>query len=86
MAVTAWRRPATARRALAPPAWAAGHSVVGCRHDRVVRARWRDCAAKYAAGESMKSADTVDTVDVIVEMTIAVVLAVVVIWSLLGVL
>lgn len=48
--------------------------------------RWRDCAAKYAAGESMKSADTVDTVDVIVEMTIAVVLAVVVIWSLLGVL
>jgi hypothetical protein len=48
--------------------------------------RWRDCAAKYAAGESMESADTVDTVDVIVEMTIAVVLAVVVIWSLLGVL
>jgi hypothetical protein len=45
--------------------------------------RWRDCAAKYAAGESMESADTVD---VIVEMTIAVVLAVVVIWSLLGVL
>ncbi|HRF12198.1 MAG TPA: hypothetical protein PLR37_08715 [Candidatus Accumulibacter phosphatis] len=48
--------------------------------------RWRDCADRYATGESMDGAGTIDTVDVIVEMTIAVVLAVVVIWSLLGVL
>jgi hypothetical protein len=48
--------------------------------------RWRDCADRYANGESHDGADTIDTIDVAVEMSIAAVLAVVVIWSLLGVL